>query len=285
MIAYSAIRQGPLYRSEAFRAGLEALGYQVRDGYPTGACDLLVIWNRYGISHAHACQAENKGVQVIMTKVVVTGGSGFLGSHIANTLTEKGYEVTIFDRRPSPYITADQQMIAVALGGHNGQGTWPAGDGSRWAKLGIMLKPMKTSGDYILVCPNRSFGVPGKIMPIDWASKTAGLVKIRTGSPVVVRGHPGNDKPNRPLSEDLVGAKAMVIWYSSAGVHALTEGVPVICMAPTWICKDAAMRELSDVWSQADWYAKRLASLERMAWAQWSLAEIATGEPFKRLLS
>ena len=30
-------------------------------------------------------------------KVLVVGGSGFLGSHVADVLTEKGYEVTIFD--------------------------------------------------------------------------------------------------------------------------------------------------------------------------------------------
>jgi UDP-glucose 4-epimerase len=50
-----------------------------------------------------------------MTKVVVTGGSGFLGSHIADTLTEKGYEVTILDRRPSPYLKSNQQMVVGSI--------------------------------------------------------------------------------------------------------------------------------------------------------------------------
>ena len=34
-------------------------------------------------------------------KVLVVGGSGFLGSHVADELTEKGYEVTIFDQKLS----------------------------------------------------------------------------------------------------------------------------------------------------------------------------------------
>ena len=44
-------------------------------------------------------------------KAIVFGGSGFLGSHVADTLTENGYEVVIFDMRGSDYITGEQQMI------------------------------------------------------------------------------------------------------------------------------------------------------------------------------
>ena len=32
-------------------------------------------------------------------KAVVTGGSGFLGSHVADVLSEKGYKVRIFDKK------------------------------------------------------------------------------------------------------------------------------------------------------------------------------------------
>lgn len=44
-------------------------------------------------------------------KVVVFGGSGFLGSHVADSLSAKGYRVTIFDRINSPYLTPHQEMI------------------------------------------------------------------------------------------------------------------------------------------------------------------------------
>lgn len=50
-----------------------------------------------------------------MTKVVVTGGSGFLGSHIADTLTAGGYAVTIFDSRPSPYLKPGQEMVVGSI--------------------------------------------------------------------------------------------------------------------------------------------------------------------------
>jgi len=44
-------------------------------------------------------------------KTVVFGGSGFLGSHVADELTNRGHQVTIFDLRPSPYISKQQSMV------------------------------------------------------------------------------------------------------------------------------------------------------------------------------
>ena len=44
-------------------------------------------------------------------KAVVIGGSGFLGSHLADALSEAGYAVSIFDVRHSPWLRPDQEMI------------------------------------------------------------------------------------------------------------------------------------------------------------------------------
>jgi len=43
--------------------------------------------------------------------IMVTGGSGFLGSHIADALTNAGHNVFIYDIKPSPYLKAEQRMI------------------------------------------------------------------------------------------------------------------------------------------------------------------------------
>ncbi len=43
--------------------------------------------------------------------VIVFGASGFLGSHVAEALSNAGYKVRIFDRSLSPYLRSDQEMI------------------------------------------------------------------------------------------------------------------------------------------------------------------------------
>ena len=44
--------------------------------------------------------------------ITVFGGSGFLGSHICDKLSEAGHAVTIVDLHPSPFLRPDQTMLA-----------------------------------------------------------------------------------------------------------------------------------------------------------------------------
>lgn len=44
-------------------------------------------------------------------KAIVFGGSGFLGSHVADALDDAGYKVVVYDIKPSPYLRKSQAML------------------------------------------------------------------------------------------------------------------------------------------------------------------------------
>lgn len=46
-----------------------------------------------------------------MAKIVVTGAAGFLGSHIADALTDAGHQVILLDLVKSPFLRREQEMI------------------------------------------------------------------------------------------------------------------------------------------------------------------------------
>lgn len=44
-------------------------------------------------------------------RAIVFGGSGFLGSHVADALTARGIDAVIYDLEPSPYLAEGQRMV------------------------------------------------------------------------------------------------------------------------------------------------------------------------------
>ena len=44
-------------------------------------------------------------------KVTITGGSGFLGSHVADELSKRGHKVKIFDKKRSKWLSSGQKML------------------------------------------------------------------------------------------------------------------------------------------------------------------------------
>ena len=48
-------------------------------------------------------------------RMTVFGGSGFLGSHICDKLSDAGHSVTIVDVRPSPWLRPDQRMLVGSI--------------------------------------------------------------------------------------------------------------------------------------------------------------------------
>ena len=262
--AYVDIREKPSYRADAFVGGLKACGFhvlhrQLPDGPPkTG--DVLVIWNRYSCAGQTADVWEKQGGTVLVAENGYCGRDG-----------------------------DGHQLYAISVHGHNGSGRWPgagvgapADYGARWRGLGLELKPWRAAGEHVLVCPNRSFGTKVMAMPQGWDQAAIKALRKYTKRPIRLRPHPNGNAENPPLLADLERCWAVVVWASSAGVKALLAGVPVIALAPHWICKAAASADVSTIESPA--MPAREPVFERLAWAQWTVEEIARGEPFRHLL-
>jgi len=254
--AWSLIRKQPHYRHEAFLAGLSAAGFDVLAGVPDAPhCgDVLVIWNRYGEHEVIADRFEAAGGHVLVAE------NGYLGAGGTSPKAD-----VAGGPQPGHYY-------ALARHAHNGRGQWPDGGPERFQALGVTLKPWRDmdAGKYVLVAPNRSFGMRGGIMPNDWAERAAADLR-RIGFAVRIRRHPGNMRPDRSLEEDLAEASWVRVWSSSVGVRALIEGLRVAVDAPWWICKN---------WQDVG----RERALQRMAWAQWTVDEIANGTAIRALI-
>lgn len=257
MIAINTIRPDPHYRRQAFDKGLQTLGYEMRSaGKPRAKTDLLLLWNLHGSNEDRARDWENNGGTVLVCE------NGYCGKDAAGL-----------------------QLYAISVHAHNGAGWFPVGEDDRFAELGIDLQPWRTGGKHILVCGQRGIGSRQMASPHNWDDKAFQRLREDRSADVRIRRHPGNRPSPTTLDQDLEGARLCVIWSSASGVRALTLGIPVVYCAPHWICEGAAGHSLGMVNEPICDDEKRLAAMRRMAHAQWRVAEIESGEPFRRILA
>jgi len=201
--AWLGLREGVAYRREAFAAGLESVGYKVREGVTLspGPDDCLVVWNRYGEKDSAARVFESHGLPVLVAE------NGYLGNEFAGS-----------------------QWYAISRNQHNGAGGWPQGGPERWDSLGVTLEPWRQGGEIVLL-PQRGIGPVGVAMPRDWLERTE---RRLAGTAYRVRRHPGL-RDCVPLQDDLAKAGGVVTWGSGAALKALLWGIPVYSDMPRWI--------------------------------------------------
>lgn len=246
--ALNLLRASPHYRREAFDVGLRAAGFKIVSAIPDPRPgDLLVSWNLYAGAAEQAWNFRRHGATVLVVE------NGYLGK-----------------------VWRGAEWFSLALDHHAGAGRWVDGGPARWDSWGVELAPWRTGGLETVILGQRGIGECGIASPHRWAEG----VQRRIGGRI--RQHPGQG-PAVPLADDLRRAREVVTWHSGAALHALLMGIPVWCDFPQWIGAGAAL-PLSQYGAPAmrdD--AARLAMFRRMAWAQWTLEEVRTGEPIARL--
>lgn len=155
------------------------------------------------------------------------------------------------------------EWLHVARTYHNTAEMFPTGGHERWDSLGVRLAPWRAPGETVILA-QRGLGSPPVACPRNFLERVRGQGRVRH--------HPGSGRPAVPLERDLARASRVVTWGSAAAVEALAGGVRVQSHYPHWI----AAQDNTD--------EGRLAMFRRLAWAQWRLEEIASGEALRWLL-
>lgn len=254
------IRDRPHYRFHAFAGGLARCGFAVSTDHNKLA-DVAVLWNRSGLGEIVARRFEKAGRPIVVVE------NGYIGIDAVG-----------------------HHLFAMALGHHNGAGNWPYRDGDapadRFEALGVELAPWKKpAGGDVLILPQRGIGPPGVAMPGRWASAVQPRAKAGTWRHVRVRPHPGKLRRENPLEREFPTTEVAVVWGSGAGVKALAAGVPVFYEMPNWIGGPAALFGVGEIERPLRCDASRRMMFNRLAYAQWSAAEIETGEAIMRVLA
>lgn len=248
--ALNCLRSSPHYRRDAFTRGLQAAGLDVVQSLPRPAAgDVLLCWNRYGAMDEQAAHFERCGGVVLVAENCPLGNGW----------------------RPGAWYSLARSQVAMAGGEFA-----PAGP-ERWDSWSVEMRAWQVGETVVL--GQRSIGNVSTASPPGWAER---MQRAHGGR---IRVHPGNEPPKVPLATDLRSAGEVLTWCSAAAVHALLLGVAVWHAHPGFLAA-AAARPLSLRNTVAPLRSDdaRLRTMRRAAWAMWSLNEIESGEPIRRLL-
>lgn len=236
-------------------AGIRALGHTLLDFNTQMEGDALVTWSPWNRSRRAALVRHYADAR----RPVIVMENGWLTPLLL------------------PPIGCEQ-FFQVALGGWNGTGTYPVDGPDRWASWRLTMDAWTNRiagrNGYALVIGQRGHPFDTRSAPPGWENQLQlpGIEErfvIRRPRETVI-----------PLAKHLSGAAEVHVWTSNVATHAILDGIPVIQHGPNLMTSELASRP-----GQALQRGDRRAVLERLAWAQFTMPEIGSGEPFARLLA
>jgi len=171
----------------------------------------------------------------------------------------------------------------------------------RFEKFNIKLKPWKTEGEYVLVCPPTGFFSGAMGMKPNWLKNTMKIIRANTDRPIRVRPKPGgtdirpiyravkgisnaevlSSSIDRPIQVDLKGAWACVAPASATSIEAIIEGVPIFTekISPA---QGIAVHDYRYI--EYPIYPDREPLLYHLAYCQFEITEIESGHAFDFLV-
>lgn len=244
--AYLNLRYTVPERRAAFTEGLRRNGYEVVDGMTRDPRD---------------------------GDILVTWNRIHESDTVARIFESRGLPVLATENASWGNEFAGKNWYTLTRSYHNVAQTFPVGSHDRWDRLGLTLEPWRSESEFpeTVILPSRGIGPACYRMPAGWVER-ARLQRDRQ-SAHKVRAHPGRHHLGISLEDDLQRASRVITWGSGAAIKALMWGVRVESRMPNWI----AAQDNTD--------AGRLAMFRSLAWAQWTLDELKSGEPFARLLA
>ena len=213
----------------------------------------------------------------------------------------------------------DKPTIVLEVGGINRGVTWKVGlnginrdgyfgdggnDNSRSNDLGLLLKPWRTHGEYILICGQHDKSLQWQNMPpmSNWFLETYDEIRKHTERPILFRPHPRCQLPHierglknvhrqqpRKISGsyddydmDFNDIWATISYSSNPGIHSILNGVPAF--VGTSSLAYAAANDidfLHDI--EQPFMPDRQQWLNDYAHTEYTLEEIAQGIPLNYL--
>lgn len=162
---------------------------------------------------------------------------------------------------------------------HDGRGV---SDGSRFKAFPQMaVQPWRKRGRYIVLCPNSAayFALHGLDVE-QWLREVKVVLRQHTDRPITTRWKV--QRADRPITEDLELAWAVVVFSSAAALDALAYGVPVFTLAPFAASYRMGLSDLSKI--ETPFYPDdRHECLSVLADNQWTVQEILKGEAWRAL--
>lgn len=178
-----------------------------------------------------------------------------------------------FDKTRGTHFRITQGAIQ-----HSGQGQ---SDGKRFKSLALQIKPWRSDGDHIVVCPQSdSFMRDLADWNGNWLDDVVRTLALVSNRRFKVRNwHRDKSVLMATLNEDLRNAWILVTHSSAAAVNALLEGIPVACNEGAAKSMGVQALDIEDPVYPED----RERFFMVLADNQWTLDEIKRGVAWKAL--